>query len=242
MDANIPAGAAAAPRQGSAGTACRAMTRSNAATTAGSNWVPAQRRSSASASASVSVAPVAALGAHGVEGVGDEDDARAERDVRGREPVRVARAVHALVARADEPRAALERRGGGEDALADDGVAADQRPLGVRQRAALLQDRLRDRHLADVVERGRVAQRLELAAGQAELGGDRAGELAAPRRRATRAPARARRRPPSGRPPTAARPAGGRRSSGRTSARRRARGRRRRRVPRPAAARRRGRP
>ena len=46
------------------------------------------------------------------------------------------------------------------------------------QRAALFKDRFRDRHLADVVERGGVAQRLEVAAGQPELLGDLAGELA----------------------------------------------------------------
>jgi hypothetical protein len=45
------------PTQWSAGSARRAMTRSKAATTAGSNWVPAQRRSSARASASENLVP-----------------------------------------------------------------------------------------------------------------------------------------------------------------------------------------
>jgi hypothetical protein len=69
---------------------------------------------------------VAALRDHGVERVGDEDDARPQRDVRRREAVGIAGAVDALVAPADEPGAGLEGGRGGEDPLADQGVASDQ--------------------------------------------------------------------------------------------------------------------
>ena len=53
----------------------------------------------------------------------------AERDLVAAEPVRVARAVHALVARPHELRGGGQGGGGAEDPLADHGVLAHERPL-----------------------------------------------------------------------------------------------------------------
>ena len=57
-------------------------------------------------------------------------------------------------ARARRPCRATGRR---RDALADDRVTADELPLGVVERAGLVQDRVRDGDLADVVQLGGVA-------------------------------------------------------------------------------------
>ena len=93
-----------------------------------------------------------------MERVAGEDDARAERDVGAREAVRVAAAVPALVLVAHQQTGAGEELDGREDLLADDRVALDLEPLLGRQRAALVEDRLGHRDLADVVEDGAEAQ------------------------------------------------------------------------------------
>ena len=69
---------------------------SSAATTRGSNCVPAPRSSSARAGSRHRRA-VGAVGGHRVVGVAGEDDARAQRDVLAPQPVGVAQAVPALV-------------------------------------------------------------------------------------------------------------------------------------------------
>src|SRR3954468_21315866 len=53
---------------------------------------------------------VGALRGDRVVGVADRDDARADRDLLAREPIRVAAAVPALVAEAHEPRDRAQRR------------------------------------------------------------------------------------------------------------------------------------
>ena len=55
-------------------------------TMAGSNWVPQQRTISLWAAAKLSAFAVGAVGGHGVEGVGDGEDARAEGDVLAARP------------------------------------------------------------------------------------------------------------------------------------------------------------
>ena len=179
---------------------------------------------------------VAAVGGHRLEGVAHEHDPRGERDRLARELVGVAVAVHALVRRAHDRRHALERGRGLQDALADDRVAAHELPLGVVQRARLVEDRVGDGDLAHVVQLRRLAQVLELLGRQAEPLADREGELrhavdvvAAARDGARTARAAARRW-------TGARPRRGRRSSAGTCARPRGGGRARRpRLPRAAS-------
>ena len=76
-----------------------------ASTTSGSNCVPALvRSSSAAVRGRERGAAIAAVGGHGLVGVADGDDARAEGDLGALEAVRVAGAVPSLVAGADESR------------------------------------------------------------------------------------------------------------------------------------------
>ena len=121
---------------------------------------------------------VGAVGGHRVEGVARRATiARAERDLLAGEAVRVAGAVPALVAGAHEPRDAAERGRGGDDALADQRVAADERPLVLVERPGLVEDRVGDRDLADVVQLGGVADAARPPRRrQAEPAGGRLGE------------------------------------------------------------------
>ena len=56
-----------------------------------------------------------------------------------------------------------------EDDLTDPGVLDHRPPLGRRQRRRLVEDLVRDRHLADVVEERRDADPVDLVLGQREL-------------------------------------------------------------------------
>ena len=69
-----------------------------------------------------------------------------------REPVRVAAAVPALVARAHEPRDRAQRRRLEQDALADQWMAPHEAPLDRVERAGLVEDGVRNGDLADVAE------------------------------------------------------------------------------------------
>src|SRR5512133_1027793 len=97
---------------------------------------------------------VAAIAGHRVPGVAREDDAGPERDALAGQAVGVAAAVPAFVAGAPDPADGAQRLGRADDALADDRVLADEAPLGVVERAGLVQDRVRDGDLADVVQLG----------------------------------------------------------------------------------------
>ena len=91
------------PPRAAAGSAAGGETRTSAATTCGSNCVPAQRISSAMRLAPRARRAVGPVGRHRAVGVARADDARDERDLLAGEPVGVAVAVPVLVARADEP-------------------------------------------------------------------------------------------------------------------------------------------
>ena len=121
---------------------------------------------------SVAVAP---LGRDRVVRVGDEDDARAERDLLAREPVRVARAVPVLVVVLDpdvdgaDVHAVEERR-------AELGMVREL-PLLVRsQGARLLEHPVGDRDLAEVVETTGELELLDLLVLELQPPGDRLDE------------------------------------------------------------------
>ena len=78
---------------------------------------------------------------------------REKRDVRPRETVGITGAVEPLVARAHEARDVGERGRGVQNPLADQRVTADEGPLVVGERAGLLEDRVGDGHLPDLVQR-----------------------------------------------------------------------------------------
>src|SRR5262245_34748004 len=65
--------------------------------------------------------------------VADGDDAGRQRDRPTRDAVGIAGAVPALVRRADDVADPAQRRGGREDALADQSVLADEGPLVLRE-------------------------------------------------------------------------------------------------------------
>src|SRR4030095_3487148 len=69
------------------------------------------------------------LGGHRVEGIANADDARDERDLGPGQTVGIARSVTPPATGAHESRDAGEIRRGGEDALADLRVVADELPL-----------------------------------------------------------------------------------------------------------------
>jgi hypothetical protein len=120
------------------------------------------------------VARGAAIGAvrrHRVEGVGDGDDPRAERDRLPGQAAGIAVAVEPLVVVADH-------RGDRRVAEAADhvgavaGVAADHVELQLREAPRLVEDRPRRVQLADVVQRGRRAHLGDVLRREPHLGRD----------------------------------------------------------------------
>ena len=115
--------------------------------------------------------PVGAAADDGVEGVGERDDAGAERDALALQAVGIAGAVPALVVVADDGREVARHAQRVADALADLGVLAHDPELVLGQRPGLVQDVLGDADLADVVEQRAVGHALQLAVAQAHVGG-----------------------------------------------------------------------
>ena len=117
---------------------------------------------------------------HDLDGVGDRDDACAERDVGAGDAVRVAEAVPPLVVVThDRPRRReqVERL---EELVADLGMRLDDPPLLVVERRRLEQHPVRDADLADVVEDRSEADRLDLLLGKLEQLRDPDGERREP--------------------------------------------------------------
>ena len=175
--AATPAAPRAAEGQRPASAARWSASARKAATTRGSNCAPGAALELLDRDLGAHRLAVAAVGGHRLVGVADEHDPRGERDRLAGQLVGVALAVHALVGRAHDRGDALERRRGLQDALADDRVAAHELPLGVVERAGLVEDRVGDGDLAHVVQLRRLAQVLELLGQQAEPLADRDGEL-----------------------------------------------------------------
>ena len=71
-----------------------------------------------------------------------------------------------------------ERRCGGDDPLPDERVLAHELPLLRVERAGLGQDRVRDRHLAEVVQLAGLPKPLELVTRQAHALADGGDEIA----------------------------------------------------------------
>jgi hypothetical protein len=76
----------------------------------------------------------------------------------------------ALVVVEDDRHGVLERGRLLEDDLADSGVLDDRPPFGRRQRGGLVEDLLRDRDLAEIVEQGRRPDPFVSASGRASCG------------------------------------------------------------------------
>ena len=118
-----------------------------------------------------------------VEHVGDVHQPADQRDVLPRQARGVALAVPALVVGARDVLRGLEQRRAalGEDPRADRGVRLDDLELLVGEPVGLEQDRVRDRDLAQVVQRRGAADQVDLVVGQphppAQAGGHRAHAL-----------------------------------------------------------------
>ena len=128
-------------------------TRLKASTTAGSNCRPGAALSSSSASARADRVAEDARPRHRVVGVGDRNDARAERDLRGVAAVRIAEAVHPLVRVADELRGG--RPGTALSRIRSAPISGCRRISAcssARQRRRLAQDRFRHGELAEIVQ------------------------------------------------------------------------------------------
>ena len=112
-----------------------------------------------------------------IEDVGDGDDASFERDLLTLEAPRVAAPVPALVVRPGNGGRKLEQLAAGatEQIVTDIRVLVHQPPLLVRQHPRLAQDLVPDRDLADVVQRRRQPQQLDLRFGQTERPSDIGG-------------------------------------------------------------------
>jgi hypothetical protein len=111
-------------------------------------------------------------GGHRVVVVDDRQDARAERNVRTGQPLRIALAVPPLVVAHDERCHGIGERHSGDDLGADLRVDADLLELLRRERPGLRQNVLRDREIADVVQQCRGLDALNLRIGQPQLVGE----------------------------------------------------------------------
>ena len=158
------------------GDGVESSTASSASTVRGQNCAPAWRISSARASPS----PTAARYGRSDVIACQASQARQMRLASGiaspASPSGIAAAVPALVLGAHRGREVRERGDRADDALAHRGVRVHDPPLRLRQRAGLLQDRVGDAELADVVQQRDLGDLDHLALGEAELlrhgGGD----------------------------------------------------------------------
>src|SRR6266511_4190572 len=87
-------------------------------------------------------APVGPVGGHGVEGVADREDARAQRDLLAAQAGGIAASVPALVVGADDLHRRSERLDAGHHLHPDLRVHPHDQPLLLVERAGLVQDGL----------------------------------------------------------------------------------------------------
>ena len=78
---------------------------------------------------------------------------------------------------ADDPADGAEGRRGADDALADNGVLSDERPVALVERAGLVKDLVGDRDLADVVEHRRALELIHRVLVQAQCVPDGDGKV-----------------------------------------------------------------
>jgi hypothetical protein len=85
--------------------------------------------------------------------------------------------VEAFVRCADDGGDLAQRGRGGEHPLPDNGVLSNQLPALVVERSGLIEDRVRDRHLANVVELGSLLESVNGVPRQAQPLADRERQL-----------------------------------------------------------------
>src|ERR1700724_470614 len=117
------------------------------------------------------------VGDHGFKGIGDSDDARAERDLLALEALGISGAVEFLMVMADQRRDMMQALDRTDDIGADLWMATHPRHLVFRQRHRLPENPIRDPDLADVMEDGAQTDRGSLVTREAHALGARAGQL-----------------------------------------------------------------
>ncbi len=98
--------------------------------------------------------PVRAVGPEGIPGVYNGEHPRRERDLLPFESPWISSAIPSLVVAIGDRKRRPKRRNRGKPLVRIRRVAADNFHLVVRQRSGLMQDRIRDADLADVVQQG----------------------------------------------------------------------------------------
>ena len=114
---------------------------------------------------------VGAVGGHGVERVGDGDDARHQRDLIALQSVGIAVAVHVFVVQFDARQHVLQLRDRAHDVGALGGVLLHQFEFLGGERAGLLQHAIVHADLADVVQQGGDAQLVEVLGARGPVAG-----------------------------------------------------------------------
>ncbi len=115
---------------------------------------------------------VGAGGAHGVEGIGDADDAAHERDVFGGEIVGIAAAIETFVVVEDAGDDVLELLDVAQDLSANGGMFFDGVEFGIGEAAGLGEDGFGDADFADIVQEAGEVDAFALFFGKADLAGE----------------------------------------------------------------------
>jgi hypothetical protein len=116
------------------------------------------------------------VGRHRLEGVGDKDDARLQRDLVAAESMRIAASVDVLMVVEHPPGFFLELRGL-DDRMTDVNVSAHRSGLFSGERPGLAKNPVGDADFADVVEQAGQAKPLDAIGVEPELLADQRAKL-----------------------------------------------------------------
>src|SRR5579859_3011571 len=120
---------------------------------------------------------IRAIGGHGVESVGDGDDAGHHRNLRRGEAVGIAAAVHVFVVQLDAGQHFLQLGNGAHDVGAFDGVLLHQFEFFRSQSAGFFENAIVDADFSDIVQERGDAQLVEVHIGKAEFTANERGVL-----------------------------------------------------------------
>src|SRR6185437_10430578 len=109
------------------------------------------------------------LGGERVEDIRSRDDSGFQADLVSREAARIALAVQPLVMRASDRGEFAERTDTRQNCLRMRGMQAHDRPFALVKRAGLVEDRVADAQLADIVQQCRTLEPAPLLGAEAQL-------------------------------------------------------------------------
>ena len=128
----------------------------------GSNCVPAQRRISSRACDIGRAIAIVAVAQHGIESIGDGDDACPERNLFTAQATWIARTIEVLMVSQDDVSSISQERNASEHVIANLAVGADDLLFGVVERAGFAKNLAGDSHLADIVKKSAASQHGEI--------------------------------------------------------------------------------